>query len=616
MEQEGSLLKINLAARRNEEPIGPIVSVNENKVQRSKVESRKEPVADTSLLKASSRINGLSEYEVAKAGQSHSMGKRDAPKKREEQFSQEHPNVALDSQASRVPGERKSAESTRLRAVQSVERRIAQPRAGADAAGAGEQAVPLTVPAQPTPVRATAPAAAPTSAAAPAQPTLPALRPLPPAYRVPATRTPARAPLRGSFRLRGRNLGKLAAAVAALTALAVLLPALLTGRAAPPATMPVDPAAQSAAPQKHLPSALDSLVPGSSGLASTTLGPLTPGSSVLDPTALGPHTFGSITLDPTALGSPAVGGYNFIPSAFTPAASAVSIHVYLSDRGVGEILPLEQYVAGVLAAEMPADFEMEALKAQAIAARTFIVRRLVAGDSSGVPTLDADVTDTVAHQAYLSKQDLRGWVESGKSEQLAKLQQAVRETSGMIMTYRGEPITASFFSASGGYTENSEEYWTSQIPYLRSVPSPWEAEINPHYKETITLPLSEMFGKLGLRAPALPAATSAKQETLTMNKLIKILSLTSGGKVKSISIGGEIFTGREVREKLKLRSSQFTFKLDGKNVNITTYGYGHGVGMSQWGANGMAKEGYTSTQILKHYYTGISFRQTSLILKN
>ncbi|RUT41788.1 stage II sporulation protein D [Paenibacillus anaericanus] len=471
--------------------------------------------------------------------------------------------------------------------------------------------MPLTVPAQPTPVRATAPAAAPISAAAPAQPTLPALRPLPPGYHV-----PARAPLRGSFRLRGRNLGKLAAAVAALTALAVLLPALLTGRAAPPATMPVDPAAQSAAPQKHLPSALDSLVPGTSGLASTTLGPLTPGSSALDPTALGPHTFGSITLDPSALGNPAVGGYNFIPSAFTPAASAVSVHVYLSDRGVVEILPLEQYVTGVLAAEMPADFELEALKAQAIAARTFIARRLVAGDSSGVPTLDADVTDTVAHQAYLSKQDLRGWVKSGKSEQLAKLQQAVRETSGMIMTYRGEPITASFFSASGGYTENSEEYWTSQIPYLRSVPSPWEAEINPHYKETITLPLSEMFGKLGLRAPALPATTSAKQETLTMNKLIKILSLTSGGKVKSISIGGEIFTGREVREKLKLRSSQFTFKLDGKNVNITTYGYGHGVGMSQWGANGMAKEGYTSTQILKHYYTGISFRQTSLILKN
>ncbi|WP_268238758.1 stage II sporulation protein D [Paenibacillus segetis] len=305
-----------------------------------------------------------------------------------------------------------------------------------------------------------------------------------------------------------------------------------------------------------------------------------------------------------------------LPSFLVPMAPELSVRVHLTHTGVVETLPLEEYVTGVLAAEMPAEFELEALKAQAIAARTFIIRRLAAGDTSGVPALDADVTDTVAHQAYLSKQDLEQWVLSGKSEQLAKLERAVQETSGLIMTYQGQPITASFFSASGGYTENSEEYWTTQIPYLRSVPSPWEATIDPGFKETVTLPISEMFGKLGLRVPARSASTSVEQETRTMNKLFKILSVTTGHKVKDISIGGKVFTGREVREKLKLRSSQFTLALDGENVNITTYGYGHGVGMSQWGANGMAKEGYTCTQILKHYYTGISFRQASHILKS
>lgn len=305
-----------------------------------------------------------------------------------------------------------------------------------------------------------------------------------------------------------------------------------------------------------------------------------------------------------------------LPSFPAPAAAELSVRVHLTHTGVVETLPLEEYVTGVLAAEMPAEFELEALKAQAIAARTFIIRRLAAGDTSGVPAYDADVTDTVAHQAYLSKQDLEQWEKSGKSEQLAKLQRAVKETNGMIMIYQGQPITASFFSASGGYTENSEEYWTTQIPYLRSVPSPWEASINPGFKETVTLPISEMFGKLGLQVPTLSALTSVKQKTSTMNKLFKILSVTTGHKVKDITIGGKVFTGREVREKLKLRSSQFTLILDGKNVKITTYGYGHGVGMSQWGANGMAKEGYTCTQILKHYYTGISFRQASHILKS
>ncbi|MGZ7446169.1 stage II sporulation protein D, partial [Paenibacillus sp. TH7-28] len=304
-----------------------------------------------------------------------------------------------------------------------------------------------------------------------------------------------------------------------------------------------------------------------------------------------------------------------------PLADDTPVRVYLSRTGAVETVPLEQYVTGVIAAEMPADFELAALKAQAIAARTFIVRRLAAGDTSGVPAGDADVTDTVGHQVYLSRSALNGWKTNGKAEQLAKLQEAVRQTQGIVMTYRGEPITASFFSSSGGYTENSEEYWSLKIPYLRSVPSPWDASINPKNRETVSMSVTELFSKLGQEMPedvkAVFGSSGKSRQVSASRKSVpfKVLSWTSGRRVKEVRIGGKEYTGRELREKLNLRSSQFTMTLDADKVKITTYGYGHGVGMSQWGANGMAKQGFTATQILKHYYTGIAFQQTSHFLK-
>ncbi|WP_392391567.1 stage II sporulation protein D [Paenibacillus ihumii] len=330
---------------------------------------------------------------------------------------------------------------------------------------------------------------------------------------------------------------------------------------------------------------------------------------------------------PGTAGQPAVpgpasgtGAVAVQPAAQLPAAPAVaelpSVSVYLTKTGGIETLPLEQYVTGVLAAEMPADFELEALKAQAIAARTFIVRRLAEEDQSGVPIQGADVVDSVAHQAYLSSADLEKWPELGKGEQLAKLRQAVEQTKGIIMTYQGKPITATFFSASGGYTENSEEYWSLKLPYLRSVPSPWDKDVNPAFKETVSIPVNELFNKLGLKAPDLPAAASSADKPASLPALFQIKSYTAGHNIKTMLIGGHSFTGRELREKLGLRSAQFRMSLDGDDVKITTYGNGHGVGMSQWGAQGMAREGYTTTQILKHYYTGISFAQASALLKS
>ncbi|GIO67549.1 stage II sporulation protein D [Paenibacillus cookii] len=284
------------------------------------------------------------------------------------------------------------------------------------------------------------------------------------------------------------------------------------------------------------------------------------------------------------------------------------VSVYLTKTGQVEKLSLEDYVVGVVAAEMPAEFDLEALKAQAVAARTFIVRRLADGDKSGVPGLQADVTDTVAHQAYISQAELAAkWKE--KPEELAKLKRAVEESRNTIMTYNGKPITASFFSTGNGYTENSEDYWSQSIPYLRSVASPWDEQA-PGYKETVQMSIKDFLTKLGLADKAVPASATGEHRPF-----IHILSTTEGHRIKEISIGGETFTGREVREKLGLRSSEFSWKTSGSDVLITTYGYGHGVGMSQWGAEGMAKEGYTATQILKHYYTGVQFSKASDFVK-
>ncbi|MDF2659220.1 MAG: stage sporulation protein [Paenibacillus sp.] len=282
------------------------------------------------------------------------------------------------------------------------------------------------------------------------------------------------------------------------------------------------------------------------------------------------------------------------------------VPIYLTREQKIDQVPLETYVRNVVAAEMPANFEFEALKAQAIASRTYIVKRLLEGDSSQVPVQGAVVTDTVAHQAYIGEEQMKAnWGEADYPSRLDKLNRAVNETAGVVVTYQGKPIQASFFSTSNGYTENSEEYWRDYIPYLRSVPSPWDKELSPKYMETKTMSLQEFFKKLGITS--VPAAA-------TGSGAMKVLATTSGQRIKTVSAGGKSFTGREMREKLELNSSQFTWKISGSRIEITTYGYGHGVGMSQWGANGMAKEGKNAETILKYYYQGVELGRVSALL--
>ncbi|MCP1423378.1 stage II sporulation protein D [Paenibacillus xylanexedens] len=283
------------------------------------------------------------------------------------------------------------------------------------------------------------------------------------------------------------------------------------------------------------------------------------------------------------------------------------VRVYLSATGTTMNLPLEDYVTGVVAAEMPAEFRLEALKAQAIAARTFIVRRLAASDTSGVPSGVADVTDTVSHQVFIPPDQVKAdWTRLGKEKEWEKLQQAVRESRDTVMTYQGKAITASFFSTSNGYTENAEDVWGNAVPYLQSVDSPWDKNLAPGFKQTVTMKRNEILQKLNLDAIPVTAQKGGSW--------MEVLSTTKGHRIKEMQIAGETFSGPEVRKLLGLRSSQFSWKTTGDEIQITTYGYGHGVGMSQWGANGMAQEGHTATQILKHYYTGISFGQASKML--
>ena len=285
------------------------------------------------------------------------------------------------------------------------------------------------------------------------------------------------------------------------------------------------------------------------------------------------------------------------PSRSSFMSKELYVSVYLTkERRVIEV-PLEQYVLGVVVGEIPPQFELEACKAQAIAARTFIARRLFQKDRSGVPDKAADVTDCLLHQVYKNPEQVKQqWDGQGKLANWQKLQQAVSETNGKIVTYEGKPIQAVFFSTSNGYTENAEEVWGAAFPYLKSVTSPWDEREAPGYKKEVTLPVAQMRQKLGL------SHQSKEEDGSNVSPSIQVLSRTTGNRIKQIQIEGKTFTGREVRERLALRSSQFTFQANGEDICFTTYGYGHGVGMSQWGANGMAKEGATAERILKYYY--------------
>ena len=267
--------------------------------------------------------------------------------------------------------------------------------------------------------------------------------------------------------------------------------------------------------------------------------------------------------------------------------SALSVAVMRTQSEEVENIPLETYVARVVASEMPAEFELEALKAQALAARTYIVNYLLHNESPE----DPNVTDGTEHQVYKNDEELRRQWGSDYQWKMEKLTEAVEATKGKILTYNNAPITPAYFSTSNGYTENSEDYWENEIPYLRSVESKWD-EKSPEYLDQQILTIQEVAQALDID---LPESTYISMD----------VTRTNSQRVKELTIGDHTFSGREVREKLQLQSSDFSIEQKNNHLIFKTKGYGHGVGMSQYGANGMAKEGKNYEDIVKYYYKDI-----------
>lgn len=284
------------------------------------------------------------------------------------------------------------------------------------------------------------------------------------------------------------------------------------------------------------------------------------------------------------------------------------MNVYLSKEDRVVRLPLETYIVGVVAAEMPAHFHIESLKAQSLAARTYIVRRLMEGahldeNEWGKNAKRAHVSDTIKHQAFLSDQSLRKKWGHEYAWKIKRIRQAVSATKGKIITYQGKPIYAAYFSTSNGWTENSEDYYQTEYPYLRSVSSGWDRE-SPKYLHQKQFTASQL-----VQAVKRETGKEISLETGIQNSWIRVLEKTDGNRVAKVMIGDQVFTGRQVREALQLSSSDFTIQVKSDSVLFQTRGYGHGVGMSQWGANLMAKRGKKMTEIIDHYYQNVKIVQ-------
>lgn len=275
------------------------------------------------------------------------------------------------------------------------------------------------------------------------------------------------------------------------------------------------------------------------------------------------------------------------------------ISLWDAEQGRLRTLPLEEYLEGVVAAEMPANFPLEALKAQAVAARTLALRALAQGVRIPSAPMAQLSSDYRSGQAWASPESLRRrWGPILWYFNMRKIRQAVSQTAGVVVVYQGELIFPAFHSTSGGRTEDSENYWATAQPYLRSVESPGE-ESSPYYRTRVVKSANEVATRLGVE---LAARGSTQQTALKM----EVVSTYPSGRVQWVRLGGRLFSGREVREKLGLPSSWFTVRESGDQLIFDVRGYGHGVGMSQYGAAAMARRGQSFAQILTHYYTGVT----------
>ena len=301
------------------------------------------------------------------------------------------------------------------------------------------------------------------------------------------------------------------------------------------------------------------------------------------------------------------GGNTPLPTATLPIDRTVTqpeggsdestlIAVKLADGGIAN-LTMGEYLWRVVAAEMPASFEPEALKAQAVTARTYTLYQMSIGQNPNHP--DADMcSDHTCCQAYLDPtKAAANWGESAP-DYTQRITDAISSTDGQAILYQGAPIDAVFFSSAAGRTLDAVEVWGGSVPYLASVESP-EGEEVPSYHSTVTVPVSDFRETFCIKYPE---ADLTGDPSGWFQKVVP----TSSGGVESVQVGGVQVKGTTLRSLFGLRSATFTVSADSQNINFSVTGYGHGVGMSQYGANALAREGEDYRAILTHYYTGVT----------
>jgi stage II sporulation protein D len=275
-----------------------------------------------------------------------------------------------------------------------------------------------------------------------------------------------------------------------------------------------------------------------------------------------------------------------------------SIQLRVWDGTQVQEMTMAEYLPGVVRGEMPATFEEEALKAQAVAERTYILYEQRGGAKAAHP--DADVCmDSHCCSAYVSAEKAAEKWGDQAAENEARIQQAVHDTDGYVALYDNVPILAVFHSSSAGKTESSGDVWSRDLPYLAPVDSPESADNVPNYYSTTTITAEEFRTKFLAAHPeaVFSADTGSWITGLTKN---------SSDRVSAVTVGGVTVDGVEIRTLYALRSASFTVETSGGSVVFHVTGYGHGVGMSQYGANTMAAAGATWQEILQRYYTGIT----------
>ncbi len=275
------------------------------------------------------------------------------------------------------------------------------------------------------------------------------------------------------------------------------------------------------------------------------------------------------------------------------------IKVYNNKTNELMVIDFEEYLKGVVASEMPAEFNIEALKAQGITARTYLLYRLKKYPNGQPEHMDAPICTGVHCQAWSSKDELinshaEGWYENYWS----KIEEAVESTRGQILVYDNRIIEPLYHSTSGGRTENSEDVFSAAVPYLKSVESPYESD-SPRFNGSVKVSTDEFINKIESAYGHMDINESNLDEKIVLGEV------SQGGKIKTLIIDNTEISGREIRALFNLNSTNFSFIQTGNEIEILTTGYGHGVGMSQWGAEGMANKGYNCKEILKHYYTGV-----------